>query len=203
MRTLAMSLAVAVAACGGSSSKPATTPTAGPASTERVSADDDGHAAHHHDDTPPGDGDASQAEPPAPTGDDAAAMKARLIAQETAAFEQAKPVFDKFCAGCHVQDGRGAKKKTLEHFDMTRYPFGGHHADEITASIRKTLGIGGGKPTMPKNKPGSVPADQVALIAAWADAFDASHAAGAHEGMGHHHEHGDHDDDHDDGDHHH
>lgn len=109
-----------------------------------------------------------------------------------AAFEKAKPIFEKQCASCHVQGNRGAKKKTLEHFDMTKYPFGGHHADEVTESIRKALAIGGGKATMPKNKPGSVPPDDLALITAWADAYDAAMAGGAHEGRPGHDAHGGH-----------
>ena len=102
------------------------------------------------------------------------------------------------CASCHAKGGRMAKAKSLDHFDMTSYPFGGHHAGEITATIRKSLAIGGGKATMPKNKPGSLTADELAAVAAWADAFDASHEGGAHEGMpghdGHdgHHDHGGH-----------
>jgi hypothetical protein len=42
---------------------------------------------------------------------------------------------------------------------------------------------------MPRQKPGSVKGDEFALIAAWADAFDVSHAAGAHEGHAGHDEH--------------
>ena len=62
--------------------------------------------------------------------------------------------------------------------DINEYPFKGKHANE--ADIRKALGIGGGKPTMPKNKPGAVKGDDLALIAAWADAWDAAEGAGAH-----------------------
>ena len=37
---------------------------------------------------------------------------------------------------------------------------------------------------MPADKKGAVKGDELALIAAWADAFDASHKGGAHEGHG-------------------
>ena len=37
---------------------------------------------------------------------------------------------------------------------------------------------------MPKNKPGAVQGDDLALITNWADAYDAAHASGAHEGKG-------------------
>jgi len=132
---------------------------------------------------------ASPAEPARPTEParpDPAKVKADLLAAETAAFEKAKPVFEKHCARCHTKDGKLAAKKKLDHFDMTTYPFGGHHGMEISGEIRKTLGIGGGKPTMPFDKKGAVQGDELALIAAWADAFDASHKAGAHEGHGGH-----------------
>jgi hypothetical protein len=191
VQKLTFSLVLAIAAgCGsGSSSTPRTTPTVGPDNEEPAPTANTAHDHHEH--HPPSET-TTPADPPEPAAPDPAAVKAELLAAETTAFEQAKPVFDKFCSSCHVQGGKQAKKKALDHFDMTRYPFGGHHAGEITATVRKSLAIDGGKATMPKNKPGSVPADQVALIAAWADAFDASHAGGAHEGMPGHDAHGDH-----------
>jgi plastocyanin len=133
-------------------------------------------------------------EPPAmpepPAAPDPVRVKAELLAAETTAYQTAKPVFEKYCARCHSKGGKGAKAKTLEHFEMTTYPFAGHHAMELGKEVREVLGIGGGKPTMPKNKPGVVKGDELVLVAAWADAFDAAHAGGAHEGRGtggHHH----------------
>jgi mono/diheme cytochrome c family protein len=100
-----------------------------------------------------------------------------LLALEQAAYEKARPVFDVHCARCHGSDGkRGARK----HFDMTKYPFGGHHAMEITGTIREVLGVNGGEVSMPEDKPGAVQGDQLSLITAWADAFDRAHAAGLH-----------------------
>ena len=123
-----------------------------------------------------------QPDPVAPAPEPKPDPKAELLAAETAAFEKAKPVFDKWCAKCHSQGNRLATQKKLDHFDMTKYPFGGHHAMEVSKAIRKALGIGGGKPTMPFDKKGAVQGEELAAIAAWADAFDASHAGGAHEG---------------------
>jgi mono/diheme cytochrome c family protein len=173
MKTLL--LAVLVAACGGGSSKPTPTtpppadpvPMKEPVATEPATPEEP----------------AKPAEPPAP---DPAKIKAELLAAETAAFEQAKPVFDKHCARCHVKGAKLANKKKLDHFDMTAYPFTGEHAMEISGEIRKALAIGGGKATMPFDKKGAVKGDELALIAAWADAFDASHKGGAHEGHGGH-----------------
>lgn len=132
----------------------------------------DGHAGGGHSAVP--------VEPAAP---DPAKVKAELLATETSAYQAAKPVFEKYCASCHQQGGKKATAKKLGHFDITSYPFAGHHAMEVGATVRKVLGIGGGKPTMPMGKPGIVKGDELALIAAWADAFDASHTGGAHEGM--------------------
>lgn len=130
--------------------------------------------------------------PPPPREPDPAEVSATLLGNELAAFEAAKPVFDKYCGSCHTQRPK-AKKKTLGHFDMTTYPFGGHHAMAISREIREVLAIGGGKPTMPRGKPGVVKGQELALIAAWADAFDEAHAGGVHEATpehGHAHGHG-------------
>lgn len=103
---------------------------------------------------------------------------------EQAAFDKAKPVFVKYCASCHTKGGAKATAKKLDHFDMTVYPFGGHHAGTMAATIRKVLGIGGRKPSMPADRKGAVKGDELALIAAWADAFDAAHKA---DSTHHHH----------------
>lgn len=164
-------LVLAMAACGGKS-PPETAPP--------PTAEDRDH--DHPAETPPADG----ADP----------AEEDLAAAETAAYERAKPVFEKYCSKCHAKGGKNAKPKSLEHFDMTSYPFGGHHAVEIGAEVRKVLGIGGGKATMPMDDPGSVKGDELALIAAWADAHDEAHEGGAHRDRGHgdgeHHHGGDH-----------
>jgi mono/diheme cytochrome c family protein len=124
---------------------------------------------------------AADAGPPAEPAPDPAQAKADLAAAEQSAYELAQPIFQKHCARCHATGGKRARKKSLSHFDMTSYPFGGHHADEITAEIRKVLAIGGGKATMPMDKPGSVEGSELGLISDWADAFDKAAAGGAHE----------------------
>src|SRR5512139_1210670 len=103
---------------------------------------------------------------------------------EQDAFANAKPVFVKHCASCHTKNGAKATPKKLHHFDMTSYPFGGHHAATLTTTIRKVLAIGGGKPTMPADHKGAVKGAELALVAAWADAFDAAHKADSK----HHHQ---------------
>jgi hypothetical protein len=80
----------------------------------------------------------------------------------------------------------------LHHFDVGTYPFGGHHATEIGATVREVLGVGGGAPTMPRNAPGAVKGAELEAVVVWSRAFDQAHAAGLH----HHgapgaHEHGD------------
>ncbi|MBA3540253.1 MAG: hypothetical protein H0T79_11550 [Deltaproteobacteria bacterium] len=154
-------LVTLLAACGGAKPAP-TTPITDPVPMTE---------------TPPPVAPSEPAQP-----DPAQVKKADLLAAERTAYEKARPVFEQYCAGCHMTGRRGAGPKSLEHFDMTTYPFGGHHAMELAKEIREVLAIGGGKPTMPKNNPGAVKGAELALIAAWADAFDASHAGGAHEG---------------------
>lgn len=172
-------LVLILAACGGTSS-PAQAPAEPVASGE-----------HEH----TGSGDSPPAEtppaetPPAETPPDPAQVKAELVAAEQAAYEKARPVFEAHCARCHSKTSKKAKAKTLGHFDMTSYPFSGHHAAEISAEVREVLGIGGGKATMPKDKPGSVKGDELALVASWADAYDKAHQGGAHEDRGHGSEH--------------
>lgn len=102
-------------------------------------------------------------------------------AEEVAALKAAEPVFAKHCYRCHTRAGKKAKRKTLDHLDMDRYPFGGHHADEAASAIRKTLGVTGKKATMPKDDPGAVSGDALAKILAWADAFDRAGGGGTAE----------------------
>jgi hypothetical protein len=114
-----------------------------------------------------------------------AKSKAELVAAETAAFEQAKPVFDKWCAKCHSSTGSKTSASKRKHFDMTTYPFGGHHAMSIGSEVRVALGMTGKKPSMPADRKGAVKGAELALIKAWADAFDAAHKGGAHPGHKH------------------
>ena len=170
----------AAAACSGGSSKPATT---SPITTDPVPMTEPSVTAEPAKPTEPTTP-SEPAKPAEPPGPDPAQVKAELLAAERAAFDKAKPVFDTYCAKCHTKTGSKMSQKKLDHFDMTVYPFGGHHATEMGGQLRKSLAIGGGKPTMPFDKKGAVKGDELALIAAWAEAFDASHEGGAHEGHG-------------------
>ena len=125
---------------------------------------------------------APQEEPVAAPKEEPRDPKAELLAAEQAAFDKAKPVFDKWCAKCHAADGKNTSPKKRKELDISQYPFTGEHAN--AKDIRKTLGIGGGKPSMPADKKGAVQGEELAAIAAWADAWDASHKGGAH--AGHH-----------------
>jgi hypothetical protein len=181
--------AIAIAACGPKAKSSTPTPiTAGDADDDQPAGES--MAGHDHADHPDGHQAPGPDVAPPPSEPDPAQVKADLLAAETKAYEAAKPVFDKYCASCHQQGGKKATAKKLGHFDITRYPFGGHHAGEVGKTVRDVLGVGGGKPTMPYGNPGSVKGDELALIVAWSEAFDASHAGGAHEGMpGHDHGH--------------
>ena len=184
MKRLA-SIVLVLAACGGSSKPTSSGPEFAPGS---AAPDPIAEPIKPVEPTPGTT--VEPAKPAEPQSPDPAKVKADLLAAEMAAFEKAKPVFDKWCAKCHTQGNRAASKKKLDHFDMTKYPFGGHHAMEMSKSIRKVLGLDGSKVTMPADKKGAVKGDELAAIAAWADAFDASHAGGAHEGQSGHDHHG-------------
>jgi hypothetical protein len=172
-KTLALALALAASlaatACG---SKPAPEP-AEPAPEPAAEAEP----------APAAEPAPEPAPPPEPAAPDPAQVKADLLAAEKAAYEAAKPVFDANCSRCHVAGQRKAKKKILGEFEITAYPFGGEHGGHQSATyVRKVLGIDGSKPSMPADKKGAVKGDELALIAAWADAFDKAHDGGAHEG---------------------
>jgi hypothetical protein len=112
-----------------------------------------------------------------------------LLAVEKTAFERAAPVLDKHCARCHTSAGSAKEKmrnNALKHFSLDSYPPGGHHADEITEELREVLGVDPKtrkkkkRPTMPLDTPGAVSDQELEVILAWADAFDAAEAAGLH-----------------------
>lgn len=128
-----------------------------------------------------------------PSGNQAASG---LAADEAAAFDKAKPIFEAYCAKCHTTQGSKSSKKGLEHFDMDSYPFGGHHAAEIGSAIREVLGASGEKATMPRDRPGAVKGEELKLVLAWADAYDRAHPV---KGDEHHHEHGGDSDEHEHG----
>jgi len=180
---------VVVAACGPKSAPPATTPVS---HDER---DEHEHMEHHHHHATAAD--AGVAETPAAPADAAAEPGPDLVAMETAAWDKARPVFAKYCASCHTTAGKKKSAKKLDHFNMDTYPLGGHHAATIGFTIRDVLGISGKKATMPSDKVGAVKGDDLAVVKAWADAWEAAERAGKHP----HDEHGHHDDDDDDDDH--
>jgi hypothetical protein len=113
-------------------------------------------------------------------GSTPAAREADPMTQEMHAYEQARPVFEKYCAACHTERDRGTEHaEALLHFSMDGYPFGGHHADEIGAEVRAVLGAADNEPTMPPDNPGVVRGEELALVLAWADAFDRAQAVRA------------------------
>lgn len=129
---------------------------------------------------PPVTADAAVATEPAPDAAPSGPSKEELLAAEQSAYETAKPVFEKYCSACHEQGGKKATAKKLGHFDMTSWPFGGHHTGEMGPKLREVLGIDGGKATMPDDHPGAVQGDDLARVAALADAWDKAEAGGAH-----------------------
>jgi hypothetical protein len=111
---------------------------------------------------------------------------------EKQAFDEARPVFERHCFGCHTKDGQNdgksgarAKAKARAHVDMTSYPFGGHHAGEAGAAVLTALGLGPDhkRASMPPDDPGALTGEELRLIRAWAEAFSAAHGSGRSSGQ--------------------
>ena len=175
IRSFALFALLAQFACGSKAQTPTTVPATD-------------HSAHHHAEAPP-DAPTTQPAPEEKPAEPAADPKAELLAAETAAWNAAKPVFDRACAGCHTTSGKKASKTKLDHFNFDSYPTRGHHAATIGFTIRDVLGISGKKPTMPYGRPGSVQGDDLAKIKAWTDAWESAEKAGAHPVAAHDHKH--------------
>ncbi len=121
----------------------------------------------------------------------AAAHHPDAAREEPLAFQSAKPILESHCGRCHTSQGTKTSKGALKHFSMDSYPYGGHHADELSKTIRKVLGADGSRPTMPKDKPGAVKGKDLELILAWADAQaqapGAATTSGNHDSTPHQH----------------
>jgi hypothetical protein len=118
-----------------------------------------------------------------------ASLSGPVTEEERAAYEAARPAFERHCFRCHTAKGRKAKQKSLSHLSMDRYPLGGHHAAEAGAVIRRVLGAGPDKKpaTMPSDDRGAVTGDDLSKILAWADAFERAHPPKAAPAAGGHH----------------
>lgn len=171
MKTILFSMLVVFAACGGGGKKPETKPEE--TTPTETMAKTDPNAGKPEEKKPE-----EKAPPPEEKKPDPEALKKEAMDAETAAYEKAKPVFEAACKACHFKGQKNATAKKLADFEITTYPFGGKHGN--ATDVKKALGIGGGKATMPKTKPGSVKGDDLAAIEAWATAYDAAEAAGAH-----------------------
>lgn len=163
-----------------SQSRPAAQPEPAPAVHET-------HGAHHADEhgplaTPPAEPTMPLPPDAGPAGDPASGG----ALSEIDAYERARPVFQRYCASCHTTAGERSRPAALRHFNMDSYPLGGHHTNEIAATVRNVLGTSGERATMPRDRPGVVQGDDLRLILEWADAFDRAHPP-SHNHGGHHH----------------
>jgi mono/diheme cytochrome c family protein len=175
--TVTILITLVAAACGGAKGGTATTTPDEPGPTVGAGSDTGtGSGSAVEDPVTPPEPD-KPAPPPEP---DPATVKAELLAAETGAWDTAKPVFEKYCSGCHTDGGKKASKKKLDHFNMSTYPPGGHHTATIGFTIREVLGQAGKKATMPYGKAGSVQGDDLATIIAWTNAWEAAEKGGAH-----------------------
>ena len=169
MKAPAWLMIAALGAFGSKTAPPTATPTAFDAAPARTLATVDAAAASTIPPPPPPD-----AAPPPPP--DPAAIRAGLLAAEVAAYDAARPALERTCARCHVRGGKKASSGKLKHFDMSAYPFKGHHVTEVGPKLREVLGADGGKATMPKDDPEQVTSEELALMLALATAWDAAHA---------------------------
>ncbi len=167
-------------ACAGCPTAP---PPAVDDPTSLAANPDPAPATEPGDTADPGTPDPSTAPGPSPSTEPASPPQPLT---HEAAFAKAKPVFDKYCESCHSKDGVSTSREALDHFDMTSYPFGGHHAAEVAKSVRKSLGIGG-KATMPQGDPGAIKGAELEAVLAWADAFEKANAKEGHEQSDHKH----------------
>ena len=153
-------IALAVAGCASKT---------GPAPAPATDAQEVG-GPHHHCGTPP------------PTPYELAiaipydeASRHRVAAEERDAFEIARPTFVRYCVRCHASGTKKVKRSTLDHLDMTSYPFASRDGN-VAALVRTVLGATGGAPSMPLVGRGCLDAAELDAIRAWADAFDRAHA---------------------------
>jgi mono/diheme cytochrome c family protein len=93
-------------------------------------------------------------------------------ASELAAYERAKPVFERHCTACHRDGTRLTSGEAMRKVDMNGYPFGGAPRAAMTRTVMASLT--GGGPTMPPFRRQPLTAEEVALIRAWAAATDAA-----------------------------
>lgn len=103
------------------------------------------------------------------------ASQAELDAAERAAFDRAKPVFDRYCIACHTKRGKQKTQKRLDAIDFTKYPPAGRYAKIVGGAVRDVLGQSGVPATMPFDRKGAVVGDELAVVMAWVDAWARAH----------------------------
>lgn len=120
------------------------------------------------------------------------------LAVERAAYDAARPVLDRWCARCHVPTNGSMSVITSNTFDISTYPFGGSDGPKAGYHVADVLGImfddldgadgtdelrrpwAQHAPRMPRNDPGAVKGDELALVRTWTVAWRAAHRAGLH-----------------------
>lgn len=119
------------------------------------------------------------ASPGGTTGSDKPSCEEIAAYEATEAYENAKPVFERFCSACHAMRGTGRNADATAHFAIDGPPFGGrHHAADLVMAIRKVLGQAGSPPTMPKDRPGVLQGDDLAAVLVWTEAYEIAGAQG-------------------------
>ena len=109
---------------------------------------------------------------PAGSGDAGARAPEPVSSAEAAAWESARPVIAEYCMKCHTATGREANPTALKHVSFDTYPPGGMHGSEAGSAVLIVLGLTGQPATMPADRPGSVSADALEKVQAWAAVFE-------------------------------
>ena len=120
------------------------------------------------------------------------------LAVERAAYDAARPVFERWCVRCHVPTNGSMSVITSDTFDISTYPFtgqsgalAGYHVADVLGTMFGDLDAPDGAdefrrpwaqhaPRMPKTEPGAVQGDDLALVRTWTVAWRAAHRAGLH-----------------------
>ena len=82
-------------------------------------------------------------------------------------YADVKPVFEKYCMGCH---GDGGKRKARKHLDMAKTPFESHH--DIKTEFKEVL-VRDPETKLPKmpggDKQKEITDEELALMIKWAE----------------------------------
>ncbi len=122
-----------------------------------------------HEDPRPASSDPPDAEPAHVASSSTGAPR---VEGELAAYERARPVFERECKRCHASGTRLTSTAAMGGVDMSRYPFGGGTPTEVARRIGVSIGLFGRGATMPPTRLPGLRGEDAALVAAWIAAVE-------------------------------